>query len=306
MIRETRDEDAPGAVDLLNEVYPSWPHTEASWLHRRASEPERARRLSLVAVEDDRIVGIGGGRLNYEAEREGAARIGVSVRTESRGRGIGGRLYERSEVHVLAIGGRRLLTTTIDDEPSRRFAESRGYRHTLTERISGVDPREVDLSGLPALEAEKGSEGFRLVPLTDVSAEDVYRIDIEATRDIPQDEPFGDIPFAEWEQTYWRHPSMNFEASRAVVCEAEVVAFAMIGTDLDRGKAMNEMTGTLREFRGRRLARLAKLGTIAWAVEHGITQILTGNDETNAPMLAINEGLGYRPIDAELSWVKEL
>ena len=306
MIRETRDEDAPGVVDLLNEVYPSWLNTEAAWLHRRRSEPERSRRLSLVAVESNRIVALGGGRLDHEAARAGAARIHVAVRTESRGRGIGGRLYERAEAHVVANGGRRLLTTTIDEEPSRRFAELRGFRHTLTGRISSVDPRDVDLSGFSALETEAKRQGFRLVPMADVSAEDIYRIAIEAARDIPQDEPFGDVPFAEWEQAYWRHPSMSFEASRAVVYEAEAVAFAMIHADRDRGKAMNEMTGTLREFRGRRLARLAKLGTIAWALENGIAQILTGNDETNAPMLAINESLGYRPIDAELSWVKEV
>jgi hypothetical protein len=139
-----------------------------------------------------------------------------------------------------------------------------------------------------------------------VSADEIYRIDLEATRDIPMDEPIGDISFDDWERTYWRHPDVNFDGSRVVVHGGRAVSFAMICADLDRGKATNEMTGTFRDFRGRRLARLAKLGTIAWAVEHGITQIMTGNDETNAPMLAINVSLGYRPLASELSWVKDL
>lgn len=306
MIRETRDEDAPGVVDLLNEVYPSWILTVKGWLHWRASEPKRAQRLSLVAVEDGRIVGVGSGRLDYEAEREGAARIGVSVRPGSRGRGVGSQLYDRAAAHVISHGAQRLLTSTHDDAASRRFAESRGFRHTLIERVSGVDPRKVDLSDFPALEAQKADEGFRLARMTDVNADDVYRVDIEATRDMPLDEPVGDIRFDEWEQRYWQHPHLSLKGSRVVLYDGQAVAFAMIHADLDRRKATNEMTGTLRAFRGRRLARLAKLGTIAWAVEHGITQILTGNDETNAPMLAINESLGYRPIDAELSWVKEV
>jgi hypothetical protein len=80
----------------------------------------------------------------------------------------------------------------------------------------------------------------------------------------------------------------------------------MVSVDQARRRAANEMTGTLRRFRGRRLARLAKLGTIALAVDNGITQILTGNDETNVPMLAINASLGYRPVASELSWVRDL
>jgi GNAT superfamily N-acetyltransferase len=306
VIRETLDDDAPGVVDLMNEVYPSWILTEKGWLHWRATQPERAHRLSLVAVEEDRIAGLATGRIEYEAEREGAARISVAVRPGSRGRGIGGELYDLAAAHVASHGAQRLLTSTRTDAVSRRFVESRGFRHTLTERVSGVDPRKVDLSDFPALRAQKADEGYRLVPMTDVAAADIYRVDVESTRDMPLDEPIGDIPFDEWEARYWRHPSLTLEGSRVVVADGEAVSFAVLHADVDRGKATNEMTGTLRDFRGRRLARLAKLGTIAWAVENRITQILTGNDETNAPMLAINVSLGYRSIDAELSWVKEL
>jgi GNAT superfamily N-acetyltransferase len=306
VIRDTRDDDAPGVVHVLNQVYPAWLHTEKGWRHRRASEPEKAHPIYLVAEDEGRIVGVGGGRIEYEAARPGTGRVGVSVLEEARGRGIGGRLYERAEAHVVSHGARRLRTTSNDDDASRRFVASRGFRHTLTERVSGVDPREIDLSELSTLETAKAAEGFRLVTMNQVSAEEIYRIDIEATRDIPMDEPFGDISFDDWERKYWRHPNVTLEGSRVVVHDGRAVSFAMIHADLDRGKATNEMTGTLRDFRGRRLARLAKLATIEWAVEHGITQILTGNDETNAPMLAINVSLGYRPIAAELSWVKDL
>ena len=55
------------------------------------------------------------------------------------------------------------------------------------------------------------------------------------------------------------------------------------------------MTGTLRAYRGRGLARLAKLAGIRWCAENGVHTLLTANDSQNAPMLAINERLGYRP-----------
>jgi RimJ/RimL family protein N-acetyltransferase len=80
----------------------------------------------------------------------------------------------------------------------------------------------------------------------------------------------------------------------------------MLHADLERGRAQNAGTGTLREFRRRGLARLAKLRQVEWAAASGITSIATANDETNAPMLAINQRLGYRPYSELLSFVREL
>jgi GNAT superfamily N-acetyltransferase len=54
------------------------------------------------------------------------------------------------------------------------------------------------------------------------------------------------------------------------------------------------MTATHPDFRRRGLARLAKLASIRWAAELGITSILTSNDRENPAMLALNDSLGYR------------
>ena len=47
--------------------------------------------------------------------------------------------------------------------------------------------------------------------------------------------------------------------------------------------------------RSRHRTRL-KHATIAWAIEHGLTALETGNDEGNAPMRGVNARLGYRPL----------
>ena len=64
-------------------------------------------------------------------------------------------------------------------------------------------------------------------------------------------------------------------------------------------------TGTGREYRGRGLALAVKLASTRWAREHGITQIVTTNDETNAPMLAINRRLGYEPAGRRVEYLIE-
>ena len=65
-------------------------------------------------------------------------------------------------------------------------------------------------------------------------------------------------------------------------------------------------TGTLARFRGRGLAFGVKLASIAWAKERGITSMATTNDERNAPMLAINRKLGYKPVARRVEYSKNL
>jgi RimJ/RimL family protein N-acetyltransferase len=62
-----------------------------------------------------------------------------------------------------------------------------------------------------------------------------------------------------------------------------------------RGQVWTGYTCTHPDYRGRGLARGIKLQTLAQAVELGVPLVYTDNDSENAPMLHINERLGYRP-----------
>jgi RimJ/RimL family protein N-acetyltransferase len=83
-------------------------------------------------------------------------------------------------------------------------------------------------------------------------------------------------------------------------------AVSLLIADEESGRGANMFTGTQRAYRGRGLGLAVKLASIAWAREHGITQIATRNDETNAPMLAINRRLGYVPGGRRVEWLKPL
>ena len=60
-----------------------------------------------------------------------------------------------------------------------------------------------------------------------------------------------------------------------------------------RGAVWTGYTASDREYRGRGIARAVKLQTLAQAAELGIPAVHTDNDSENAPMLHINEDLGY-------------
>ena len=63
----------------------------------------------------------------------------------------------------------------------------------------------------------------------------------------------------------------------------------------ERNSAYNAFTGVERDYRGRGLAQALKLLAVRFAQHYGAAYIRTNNDSQNAPMLAVNRKLGYRP-----------
>jgi GNAT superfamily N-acetyltransferase len=133
----------------------------------------------------------------------------------------------------------------------------------------------------------------------------VYEIDLESTLDMPQTEQIDHIPYGEWEQHVLHHPTFSADGSFVAFADGVAAALSLMVADIPSGRAHNMFTGTLRVYRGRGLALAVKLASIRWAVANGITMIATSNDETNAPMLAINRRLGYRPAGRRVEWLKE-
>jgi len=268
--------------------------TARGLLHSIENEPARARTRRWSAEAAGRLVGTAVAKLAWWTERMELAELWVGVRPEFRNEGIGGRMYELAEEHLVANGARRLNTWVVD-EAGQRFVAQRGYEPTHSAQLWSVDPRTVDVGDLPRLESERAAEGFRLAPLRVARdrARDLHALYTEAGADEPDAEPDTNVPFEDWRRSL-DNPDLSPDGSFVVLHGERPVSLAFLGVDLEGRRASHWMTGTLRDYRRRGLARLVKMATIRWAAENGITAIYTGNDSTNADMLALNEHLGYR------------
>jgi GNAT superfamily N-acetyltransferase len=142
--------------------------------------------------------------------------------------------------------------------------------------------------------------------MTTVDPHLAYDVDIETTADMPTTEPFEGMAYEEWEEHVLRHPLLAPAGSFVALVDGEAAALSLLTADPESGRAMSWMTGTRRAYRGRGLALAVKLASIQWAAANGITRMLTLNDATNAPMLAVNRRLGYESIGRRLEWLKEL
>jgi GNAT superfamily N-acetyltransferase len=297
-IRDGSLDDVPAVARMLSLAEPDRVLTPEGMLHFVGTVPERARRRLFAAEADDgTLVGWGAAGLTWESDTPGDAYAICNVHVDHRRRGIGTQLWEHVEAHLAVIGAERVSVSGLDEPGAHAFAAAHGFRETFRLRTS-----RLELATLPP--PPELPAGVELRPLADYAADPrpVYELDAEASRDIPLDQPIGDIPYDEWLERYWLMPMTDREVSLVLLADGEPAAFTIVGADYEHGRLESGMTGTLRRFRGRGFGELVKRHSLARARERGLTTAFTMNDETNSAMLRINERLGYRPSSAHVTF----
>jgi GNAT superfamily N-acetyltransferase len=296
VIREATLADAAAVARLSTLVYPAELATARGLRHWWAAFPPRARRQMWAAEEAGELVGFAAALLQVSSAERGAAVANVYVHPERRRRGIGAALWEPVEEHLDTIGGRHVNSFGLDEEPSRRFMAARGFEVTHVQRMSSLELASLGPPPEPA-------DGVSLVPYAELDdPRPVYELEVEALQDVPVDQPFDDVRFEDWHARWWDNPELDREASLLALSGGEPAAFTTLLSDPESGRAVSGMTGTARRFRGRGLALLVKHHALTRAAARGITIASTENDEQNAPMLAVNARLGYRPVAANATF----
>jgi GNAT superfamily N-acetyltransferase len=288
--------DAEQVVDLLVATIPTVVTSAEEWLHSYRTVPERAQRRFLVVEHDGQIVAVGGAGLVFFGGGGENGYLNVRVHPDHRRRGIGTELYETLREHVVDLGVARATSMFDESAESVSFAQKRGWAEERAEALSTLDPRTV--TQMPPSDIE-------LRPVGELDPHEVHRIDEDTTRDLPSLVKIDEIPYGEWLGFVWDNPLFTREGSYGAVVDGRLAAISFLTVNLEYGRAFNMFTATAREYRGRGLALAVKLASTHWAAEHGITQLVTTNDETNAPMLAINRRLGYRPAGRRVEYLCE-
>lgn len=267
----------------------------ASYVHRRRTLPERARLRQWVAEVEGRVVAYVGCWLTLFAEHPGSGELQLAVHGDQRRRGVGSALYDVGLEYLMTLDVDRILTTFHETDGGAAFAEARGFVQVRAETDSELDPRTVDA---------RAAGDVR--PVSSIDPRLAYAIDIEATHDMPATEPFAGMSYEEWEEHVLQHPLFTAEGSFVVFDSGDAAAVSLLTVDHDTGRASSLFTGTRAAYRGRGHARAAKLASIEWAAAKGVTKLVTTNDATNAPMLAVNRRLGYVPVGRRVEYLRKL
>ena len=288
---------------IWRELRPDAMHSENGLRHLVGSFPERAQAAFWVAEDDGVVAWCFAHRRWHRATDNGYVWLGVLP--ASRGRGVGTALWRLAEEHLDAIGVARVNADVVDDEPGARFLERRGFAPVREVVISAVDPRRVDEDELAQRRAEAERAGYGLVPYAEVDVPALFALELSLSADEPGEDEPRQLTFGEWRQDLFDGPDLTHGGSYAVVSAGEPVAYAALSVDPNARRGRNEGTATAAAHRDRGLATLAKLVQLRWAAANGIDQVVTDNDERNAPMLAINRRLGYEPFTERRGYLKE-
>jgi RimJ/RimL family protein N-acetyltransferase len=201
---------------------------------------------------------------------------------------------------AVAEGTGLLLAYCGEDEPETLGSLAvLGYHPKRTEKVWELD---LKLHGARIqAEAEESrrkmaADGIELVTIAAWSGEDnmkkLHQLDAITRQDIPTTLP---ILAEAYDDFVRRTKSPDRRADRTWVAldGDRPVALSYLKFPPVRGTVWTGYTCSHPEYRGRGLARAVKLETLAQAAMLGIPDVRTDNDSENAPMLHINERLGY-------------
>ncbi|MFC4146465.1 GNAT family N-acetyltransferase [Micromonospora mangrovi] len=296
LIRTARPDDAPAVVALRARVHPYLVRGVESTRRMIAEPPPGEEWTAFVAERDDRVVGWVSAYRNGQTSTADSGDVSLlHVHPEQRGRGVGDALLDAALGHLRPLGIRRVRAWARTE--SLPFARRHGFTPTRELRYSALELR--DTPPLPA-----APDGVRLLPLAGLDPRRLHAAHVAAAADEPGDAPNHALSYRNWRYEVWDNLGLDRAASIAVEVDEELVSFSLVKRDGDR--MWSDMTATLPAFRGRGLARLAKLAALHRARATGVSVAYTSNDETNAPMLAINERLGYRRVATQWSCLAEL
>jgi GNAT superfamily N-acetyltransferase len=147
-----------------------------------------------------------------------------------------------------------------------------------------------------SFDRERDSQGMRKL----------YETTVEAERDVPTTVPFVPEPFEDFVNYLTKAPGIHPERIWVARLEEALVGLSLLFYPPVRGSVETSWTGTARSIRGRGVARALKLETVAQAISLGVTRVQTDNDSTNAPILHLNEEMGYHQIPGVWSLIKRV
>ena len=295
MIRDGTLDDIPRAAAMRQRAWPESIVTEEGMRHWIAGVPARAE---LALLHGRRTASSAAGRPPREtggAPHPHGGILAITVEPSRRGEGIGTALAEAADEHLGRLGVRTTRAGSLDEPGARALAARRGFEEIAAATVSGVDPRTVEPRPDPR------RRGARPVGRSWTTQAPIHELDLELSRDIPN-EDYDAIELEEWKADFWRSPLIDDDASLVALVGGQLAGLTMIRIDRPSGRAQNNLCGVRRPYRGRGLALLLKSHSLRRAAELGATIALTDNDETNAPMLAVNQRLGYEPFARRLEW----
>lgn len=298
---------------------PIWRLPESQVLYRESGPGAAKLREAYVAVDGAGAV-VGAGHLEAPLrDNPRYASLGVDVPPEHRGRGVGTALYARLAERAADLG-RTVLAAEVHqpfdapEVPGVGFAKRRGFtrRNVEVRRILRLPVPRGRLDELAAHAAER-TGGYELRQWKGPCPDDLAEQYAYLRSLLMTDAPMGELEYEpeDWDVARLRADErQSAEQGRTVVTtvaiapDGRLAGHTQIGVPAhEPGAAYQWDTLVLNEHRGHRLGLALKVANLRTLLDEfpDRERLTTYNAEQNGPMVAVNDALGFRPVE----WLEE-
>ena len=294
-------DDAEAASDVMTASYPPLPQdpvlTRYRWQHPRVGY-EYARFLAQRDGASIAYLGWIHGPWSKLPERH--CEVEVWLDRGALDRSLLTEMWDGIGKEAVAQGSGILLAYCAEDEPEMLEALAQlGYERARAERVWELDLKRRGRGLIEeAAEARRRMDagGVGLVTLADWKEPDklrrLFELSERTVQDVPHTLPIVPEAFQDFERRALA-PDRRHDRWWLAVAGNQPVAMSYLKFPPVRGTVWTGFTCTDPDHRGRGIARAIKLQSLAQAAQLGIPAVCTDNDSENAPMLHINETLGY-------------
>jgi len=310
--RPATPDDAAFAADIMTALRPASPVDPVVLRYWWAQPDEFIEFARFVVMRGEMPIGYAATEhARWEVEPDRYEIVGGDLLPAERTHPALDRLFAALEERAGADGARTLRAFANEDDPLRiETILGRGFKEDRRSRrweLDLVANRQRLLAMTEECRARMRKEGVRLLTLAQdgdpAVIEKVWRLSEEAGDDVPTTVPR--VPEALESYVRWiRAPEIHLDRFWIARDADAVVGVSVLAYPPVRGVVGTNWTATARAARGRGVARALKCETVAQAIALGVTRVRTGNDAANAPILHLNETMGYRPIAGGIGFLK--
>ncbi|MBZ9751229.1 GNAT family N-acetyltransferase [Deinococcus sp. HMF7604] len=280
---------------------------------RRRDEEQRGWNYHagvLVARQAAEVIGSAFYFQNPGAYHPQRFTLELGVRPDRQGQGAGAVLWAALEAALRGLNAEsaRILARE-DNEVATGFLARRGFVGDKRYFTSALDLTTFDAAPYQALEARLAAQGIRLQSLTELRAADTPDLDArlhalmsDVRQDVPRADPATPLSFEVFKEAVLEDPALLPGGYLVAEHGGQFIGQTTLFRSEASPDLLTGLTGVTRDWRGKGVATLLKLGAIRAGQALGGTLIRTDNASDNAPMLAINDRLGFVRDPASVSY----
>ncbi|MEV7345324.1 GNAT family N-acetyltransferase [Streptomyces sp. NPDC093544] len=277
-----------------------------------------SRRLAWLASDADGVpLGSAFLRLFAKAGQEHLAEIEIAVHPGERRQGVGGLLLDAAVAAARSEARRTLVAQAGDGSPGDLFLAARGFRRVLALTYARLPLPDLDLARITEI-IQQPHPGYELTHWDGTVPPGLARTFADSRRamdDMPMEET--DYGTVVWDvervlsaaDVIAKRGELLHTVAAVDRSDGSIAGFSELVVPGDgRGDGQHYGTGVLPEHRGHGLGLWMKAESIRHArlLHPELSGLLTDTADSNAPMLRINDALGYLPTHKAVEYQLEL